>query len=143
MFAGMLGGMGLKLAALAVVLTVAAGAYWHYTVVKSERDAALAQVGALEVAHQVQQTTITALSQSIDDWKAQFTLFQATLDSLTTAQVEANKTARKLNDVLSKHDLHKLSLAKPKLIERRINSGTAGVLKLFKCSTGGCVSDSR
>ncbi len=140
---GLFSGMGLKLTILAVVLTAAAGAYWHYTVVKGERDAAMAKVGALAVAHQVQQDSILEMSSALRGWKDHMVVFQTTLDSLTTAQVEANQTAKELNDVLSKHDLHKLSLAKPKLIQRRINSGTARVLRLFQCSTGGCPNDSR
>lgn len=134
---GMLVPSGIKMALLAAVAVAVAGAYWHYTVVKGERDLALQQVGALQVANQVQTATIKDQEQAIANWAEAQERMQATLDALATAQVEANSTARRLNDVLSKHDLHALSLAKPGLIERRINSGTADVLGLFESESGG------
>ncbi len=132
MFAGLLGGMGLKLALMAVLVTAIGGFYWHYTVVKGERDTALMAVGALEVAAAVNIATIKDQEKAIGQWADAQAQMQATLNALAQAQVEANETARKLNDVLGKHDLHALSLAKPGLIERRINRGTAAVLGLFE-----------
>lgn len=134
---GMLMPSGIKMALLAALAVAIAGAYWHYTVVKGERDLALQKVGALEVANTVQRATIHDQEAAIGNWAEAQERMQATLDSLATAQVEANSTARRLNDVLSKHDLHALSLAKPGLIERRINSGTADVLRLFESESGG------
>lgn len=128
---------GVKMALLAAVVTAIAGAYWHYTVVKGERDLAVQQVGALTVANQTQRSTIKDQETAIGKWVEAQARMQITLDALATAQVEANSTARRLNDVLSKHDLHALSLAKPGLIERRINSGTAAVLGLFESESGG------
>lgn len=134
---GMLMPSGIKMALLAAVAVAVAGAYWHYTVVKGERDLALQQVGALTVANSVQRTTIKDQEKAIGNWAKAQAQMQKTLDSLATAQVEANSTARRLNDVLSKHDLHALSLAKPGLIERRISSGTADILRLFEVESGG------
>lgn len=135
MFASILGGIGLKLALLAVLATAIGAAYWHYTVVKGERDAALMQIGSLKVVTADQRTTIRGQEAAIDNWAAAQIKMQKTMDALATAQVEANTTARKLNNVLSKHDLHALSLAKPGLIERRINRGTASILGLFESET--------
>lgn len=134
---GMLGLSGIKMALLAAVAVAVAGAYWHYTVVKGERDLALQQVGALTVANTVQRSTIMDQETAIDDWADAQERMQDTLDALFTAQTEANSTARRLNDVLSKHDLHALSLAKPGLIERRINVGTADIFRLFESESGG------
>jgi hypothetical protein len=134
---GMLMPSGIKMALMAAVAVAIAGAYWHYTVVKGERDAAIAQVGALQVVNQVHITTIKDQEAAIGQWAEAQARMQATLDELATAQVKANDTARRLNDVLSKHDLHALSLAKPGLVERRINSGTADVLRMFEFESGG------
>jgi hypothetical protein len=137
MMLGMLMPSGIKMALLAALAVAIAGAYWHYTTVKGERDAAIAQVGALQVANEVQRSTIKDQEAAIENWAEAQARMQATLDALATAQVEANATARRLNNVLSKHDLHALSLAKPGLIERRINSGTADVLRMFESESGG------
>lgn len=132
MFAGLLGGMGLKMVLLAVLLTAIGGFYWHYTVVKGERDTALMAVGALEVAAAVNISTIKDQEKAIGQWADAQARMQATLDALAQNQVEANETARELNDVLGKHDLHALSLQKPGLIENRINRGTASILRMFE-----------
>ena len=129
-------GLGIKMLAAGVLLTAVAGAYWHYTSVKNERNAAMAQVGALNVAHKVQSATISTLERAIRQWKTQADRFQLALDAMTEAQVEANSQTRRLNNVLSKHDLERLSLAKPGLIERRINRGTADILSVFECASG-------
>ncbi len=137
MIMSMLGGTGVKLAILAALAVAVGGAYWHYTVVKGERDAAMAQVGALEVVTTVQRATIHDQEAAIDDWVIAQKRMQATLDAMAQAQVKANEEARRLNDVLSKHDLHALSLAKPGLVERRINSGTARILGMFESESAG------
>lgn len=137
MLGNIFGGFGLKMALLAVVVTAAGGAYWHYTVVKSERDTALMKLGSLQIVNSVQLITIADQEKVIGEWADAQAKMQATLDALANAQVEANTTARKLNDVLSKHDLHALSLAKPGLIEPRINAGTVNILGMFESETGG------
>ena len=134
-------GLGIKMLAAGVLLTAVAGAYWHYTNVKNERNAALAQVGALNVANAVQVDTISTLEGAVGQWAAQAAEFQAALNAMTEAQVEASSATRRLNNVLSKHDLERLSLAKPGLIERRINRGTADILGVFECASGRDCSD--
>ncbi len=137
MMFGLLIPSGAKMALMAALAVAVGAAYWHYTVVKGERDLALQHVGALTVATTVQRTTIKNQEKAIGNWAKAQARMQVTLDALATAQVEANSTARRLNDVLSKHDLHALSLAKPGLIERRINSGTANIFRMFESETGG------
>lgn len=137
MFAGMLSGMGLKMALLAALVAAGGVFYWHYTNVKAERDAALAQVGALTAAKAVQDQTIVSLEKTVGEWKAQADRFQSTLDKLADAQVQATAEQRKLNDILGKHDLEALSLAKPGLIENRINAGSRSILLEFETATGG------
>lgn len=135
MFSGMLGGIGLKMLAVGVLMALVGAAFLQYNIVKGERNAAIAQIGALEVANSVQQATISDQEKAIDNWVAAQAKMQITLDALAAAQTEANTTARELNDVLSKRDLTALSLAKPGLIQRRINSGTANILRMFKSAS--------
>lgn len=132
MFASMLGGIGIKLAILAVILSAVAGVYIYIQVLRSDLAEAQQAVGALQTAHAVQTETIDALEAQNHSWKLSFEAFQVTLSTMAENQKTANEHSRKLNDVLSRHDLTALSLAKPGLIERRINSGTAGILSLFE-----------
>jgi hypothetical protein len=127
---------GLKLA-FGIGLIVAVAAAWlHYKSVVSDRDTALAEVGSLTLAKVVQDATISEQKKALDEWKESTAAFQKKLAELTAAQLEASREARRLNDVLARHDLHALSLAKPGLIEPRINSGTADILRLFESATG-------
>lgn len=137
MISGMLSGAGLKIGLLVALVAAGGVFYWHYTTIKSERDAALAQVGALTAAKAVQDQTIASLEGAVDEWQAQAERFQATLDKLADAQVAATAEQRKLNDILGKHDLEALSLAKPGLIENRINAGSRNILLEFEKATGG------
>lgn len=141
MFAGILGSIGIKLALMGVVVAVLGGFYWHYTTVKADRDAALARVGALVLANKVQKGTIKNQERAIGNWVKAQKQMQQTLNELAQNQVKATETARRLNDVLAKHDLHALSLAKPGLIERSINRGTSSINRMFEQATGG--GDSR
>jgi septation ring formation regulator EzrA len=143
MITSLLGGMGFKMALLAALVVAGGALFWYISSIKSERDTALAQVGALTTAHEVQKAAITSLEKALADWKTQAEDFQKTLNSMAKAQSEANKHARKLNDVLSKHDLERLSLAKPGLIERRINGGTASILRMFNDTTAERLNNSR
>lgn len=128
---------GVKLALLAALVTAAGLFYWHYTNVKAERDAALAQVGALQTAKAVQDETIKSLQDTVGAWKDQADKFQKTLDRMADAQVKATEEQRKLNTILGKHNLEVLSLAKPGLIENRINKGSNDIMKTLEAVTGG------
>lgn len=128
---------GIQMAVLAAVVVGAGLFFWHYTDVKDQRDAALAQVGALQTAHEVQADTIDTLRDALDEWNAQADKFQATLEALAEAQKTANAYTKRMNDVLSKHDLERLAKGKPGLIERRINDGTASIFRMFESATGG------
>lgn len=141
MFAGILGSIGIKLALVGIVVAALGGFYWHYTTVKADRDAALAKVGALVLANKVQRGTIKNQERAIGNWAKAQKQMQQTLNELAQNQARAAETARRLNDVLAKHDLHALSLAKPGLIERRINRGTSSINRMFEQATSG--SDSR
>ena len=128
---------GAKMAMLAAVAVAVAMFYWHYTVVKGERDAAMAQVGALQVANSVQVSTIHSLESVVEEWAAQASQMQETLGAMQEAQVEANKHQRRIADVLGKHDMEVLALGKPVLVERVINRGTADVFSMFESVTEG------
>ena len=137
MFAGILGGIGIKMLMVGVLVAAAAGLYFHYQSVVNERNAALQQVGALTLAKRVQDDTIAALEANNDEWKQALSDFQATMNEVATNQIKNTEHVRKLENVLSRHDLHALSLAKPVLVERVINNGTRDVFRMFESATSG------
>lgn len=137
MIGSLVSGIGLKGVLLIGLLAAAAGAYWHYTVVKSERDMALQKIGALEVSIETQKAFIADQQASLEAFVASQVTMQATLNALNDNAIQSNEQMRKLNDVLAKHDLERLALAKPGLIESRINRGTSDILGMFESVTGG------
>lgn len=128
---------GAKLALGAALAVAVAGALAYHFHVVGERNDALAQVGALQVENQVQDQTINTLEGAVDRWAEHAEMLQETNEAMAQSQKEATKEQRRLNDVLARHDLEALSVAKPALLERRINSGTADVLGMFEQATGG------
>ena len=133
---------GIKMALVAALVALVGAAFWHYTIVKNERDSALAQAGALKVANQVQHATIDAQSSRLLDFKESEQKMQETLEALAQSQQDAAQYQKELNDVLNR-DLDRISAGKPSMLERRINRGTARVLGMFECATGGCEDDNR
>jgi hypothetical protein len=126
-----------KILAVGAVLAVLAAAWWHYTGLQSDLREARERVFALTVENQVQDATITNLEGVVSEWAAHAEALRRTNEAMAAAQTAAAAEQRKLNDVLARHDLEALSLAKPGLLERRINSGTARILGLFECASGG------
>lgn len=129
--------MAAKMAALGALLTLLGAAYWHYTNVVNARNEALAKVGALTVENQVQDDTISTLETRVSEWAAANKRLQEVVGEMAAAQREATAEQRRLNDVLSKHDITALSLAKPGLLEHRVNNGTADIFRMFECASGG------
>jgi hypothetical protein len=67
---------------------------------------------------------------------------QERLREVEEKAIAANEEKRRLNDLFNDHDLTKLTLAKPGLIERRINSGTSDVWSVLYDLTAGSANRS-
>ena len=93
------------------------GAYYYYTDTQA-RIATLTENSA-----KLEQAT-SAQKQTIDTLVADAAKFQELNRELNTKLEAANDYKNKLIDKLRKHDLAKLSLQKPGLVEKRINNGT-------------------
>lgn len=115
----------IKLYAMIVVLAVLGGvgygAVWYYNDTQ-ERIQQLAENNAtLEAVVSTQQETIGTLEKTAE---RQAELTQALQGKLQEAEAYQDE----LRGKLQKHDLTRLSEAKPALVEKRINNGTK---KLF------------
>lgn len=139
---GFLGLSKLKLMLFAGLAVAFGLFYWHYTNVKDERDEALGRIGAMEVQHQADKAAIESLEGVVQEWGDSFEQFQVTIDTMADVQAEASEQMRRINDAFSEHDLDQLSRAKPELVERAINDGTADVFRMFERATGADVRGS-
>ena len=106
---------------LVIIGGVGYGAYAYYQDTQ-QRIATLQQNNAkLETVAKQNETTINSLQESQEKFATLNLELQGKLD-------EAEKYGDELRKKLHKHDLTRLSIKKPGLIEKRINDGTQ---KLF------------
>ena len=98
------------------------GGYYYYKDTQSRIQTLTENNSKLEVATQAQEQTINTLIEDREKFEELNKELQTKLD-------KANQYRDTLIDKLRKHDLAKLSLKKPGLVEKKINNGTK---KLFR-----------
>ena len=105
------------------------GGYYYYKDTQERIQTLTENSVKLEAAKKTQDATIDAL---VADQKK----FEALNNELHTKLNEANNYKNTLIDKLRKHDLVKLSLKKPGLIEKKINNGTKKLFRSLEILTG-------
>ena len=101
---------------IGVILMMGLGGWFLYnqnTTLKAENQ-------AFELRDQEQKLTIEAQQES-------FETQTSALNSLTARNAEIEGEMSRYLDIFRRHNLNKLALAKPGLIETRVNSGTKNV----------------
>lgn len=124
------------IAALAVASIIGLG-YSHYTGLIEDNATLRENNVTLQVAVKGQQAAVTAAARAVEEWKESADRLGKVISEMTETQRSATVQTRRLNDVFAKHDLEALALAKPGLIERRVNSGSAAARRLLECVTSG------
>lgn len=138
----MLFGLSYLKIGVAVAVAVAMGLlYWQWQDAESRYEGALQDVAELRTAVDVQHQTINELRAANAEWKQAVEDLQRVTERMVEVQIQANEYARRLNDVLADHDLEALSIAKPGLIENRINAGTADTLRVLDARSRGDADD--
>ena len=92
-------------------------------------------VVVLEGAVSVERASFNTALEAIEEWKVAQKKLQDKIEEMNAFSVEANEEVRRLDELYSNHDLRALALAKPGLIERRINSGTRRIFRLLEAAT--------
>ena len=115
--------MGFKLAIMSfVIMAVMAGGFILYYKHTQEKIATLHQNNAkLEGAVESQKAAIKSMDEN-------FTKQSKLVGDLQIKLSEAEDGYKKLASKLRRHDLEELSRAKPGLMEKRINKGTARLI---------------
>ena len=123
----------IRLYVLIVVVGLVGGAIggaWYYVTSTQERiETLIANDVKLRMAKQVQDDTIDTL---VEDQKK----FAKLNSDLRGRLDKANDYKDVLIGKLRKHDLSRLSLKKPLLVEARINAATAKAFKLLEALSG-------
>ena len=116
-------------AVVGLVGGVGYGGYYYYKDTQSRIQTLTENNSKLEVAHQQQTQTINTLIADREKFEELNKELQVKLD-------KANQYKDVLIDKLRKHDLAKLSLKKPGLVEKRINNGTKKLFRSLENLTG-------
>ncbi len=106
-----------------------AGAYYYYTDSQARIQALIENTAKLEIAKQVQDDTISTLVEDQKKFAKLNADLRANLD-------KANEYKDVLISKLRKHNLSKLSLKKPRLVEKKINAGTAKLFRSLEILSG-------
>ena len=116
-------------AVIGLVGGVVYGGYYYYKDTQSRIQTLTENYSKLEVAHQQQTQTINTLIADREKFEELNKELQVKLD-------KANQYKDVLIDKLRKHDLAKLSLKKPGLVEKKINNGTKKLFRSLESLTG-------
>ena len=121
----------IMLAVVTVITTAVGGGYlWLERIVAEKQKLAVENAKFVEKIDEVVAAN-AGLERVIGKWAKAQEDTNATLEKLTAASTEAAKESVRIRGILGKHDLEKLALAKPGLIERRINRGSAAAARML------------
>ena len=128
---------GLYLALGLAIVTAVALAWSHYTGLIKSVVTLTANNAKMDSAISQQKQTIEAAEGAIQEWKGNQLQYQMNIAEAARVANEARSEVKRLNDVLSKHNLTELSKAKPALIEHRLNDGTRDAARMLRCASSG------
>jgi hypothetical protein len=127
----------IQIAVLAVCVAVAGVLYMQNRVLQKDLLVAQENAGKLELAVQEQKLTIKAAQENAGEWRGALARLSNTIEEMSSVQRKSTEEARRLANIFSRHDLGALSLARPGLIERRINAGSAAALRVLERISSG------
>ena len=115
--------MGIKLSIIlgGLLVVTVAGSAWYI-------DYQADQITTLKGNQIVLETEIQKQNESIERYLEQQKNQQVQLDQLESEKRAAMEDVNRLRKTFAKHDLDKLALAKPGLIQNRINKASARVM---------------
>ena len=99
-----------------IILALSLGGYFLY----QQNESLKIENLAFQVRDQEQQATIKAQQES-------FAKQSKALNNLTSRNAEIEGEMTRYLDIFKRHNLNKLAIAKPGLIEKRVNDGTAKI----------------
>lgn len=136
----MLGSIGVRIAAVVVVLALVAGlataGYLHYTSMVTELASKASQITELRVQVAQERANVQEAIKVNRMWAEEARKTEETLRRLAQNQSDAAAETRRLNEVLARHNLSRLAAERPVLLERRINAGSDRIIRLLTEATG-------
>jgi hypothetical protein len=106
---------------IGIILVMGLGGYFLY----QQNESLKIENLAFQVRDQEQQETIKAQQESFEKQS------QA-LNNLTSRNAEIEGEMTRYLDIFKRHNLNKLAIAKPGLIEKRVNDGTKKIFETIE-----------
>ena len=106
---------------IGVILALSLGGYFLY----QQNESLKIENLAFQVRDQEQQDTIKAQQES-------FERQSSALNNMTARNAEIEGEMNRYLDIFKRHNLNKLAIAKPGLIEKRVNDGTKKVFETIE-----------
>ena len=106
---------------IGIIIAMGLGGYFLY----QQNESLKLENLSFQVRDQEQQATIQAQQES-------FKRQSQALNSLTARNAEIEGEMTRYLDIFKRHSLNKLALAKPGLIEKRVNKGTKDVFETIE-----------
>ena len=110
-------------------------AYNGYQDLKNDKAQLEGNQAVLEGAVEVERASLESALGAIEDWQMAQKKLQKKIEEMNAFSVEANEEVRRLDELFANHDFGALVLAKPGLMERRINSGTRRIFRMLETAT--------
>ena len=128
-------GIGYKIGALAVVLSIIYLGYRHYDGLLDDITTLEKNAVKLELAIELEKATVRHKDEAILEWQIAAEEFALKVEEANVARERAVEESRRLHEIFGKHDFTRLARAKPGRIESRINAGTRRVFAILTCET--------
>ena len=106
---------------IGIIIAMSLGGYFLY----QQNESLKIENLAFQVRDQEQTATIKAQQES-------FARQSQALNSLTSRNAEIEGEMNRYLDIFKRHNLNKLAIAKPGLIEKRVNDGTKKVFETIE-----------
>ena len=106
---------------IGIILAMALGGYFLY----QQNESLKLENLSFQVRDQEQQATIQAQQES-------FERQSSALNNMTARNAEIEGEMNRYLDIFKRHNLNKLAIAKPGLIEKRVNDGTKKVFETIE-----------
>lgn len=119
---------------IGLIGSIGYGAYATWNHMQAKIEILTANNAKLEGAVQTQKDTISSLENDIKAVNAE-------IDNVNKEMRRSRTRNKLLSKKLEKHDLGLLGVAKPELVERMVNGGTARVGRCFELMSGSPLND--
>ena len=140
MLGKLLSGMGITqyilTGSIVLIITVGASGFWYFNYTQDKMAQMNKNLSTLKADNTVLGEKINGQNKTIDSIQNKTKEYNNQLNELNNDFREINNVSKDLVKILQEHDLNKLTLAKSKMIESRINNASDELRKRLETEYG-------